>query len=124
MKSKQISMKLSDYFEIKKPKYTYLKLIPSTSIKNNKACDIASIINDVYVEINQRFIRKNKGFTYNLPSKVSFIIDINKDGEVESVTLNRMIRLENATENKSKRNKTNKKVLAELKKYIEINEVK
>ena len=80
MKSKQISMKLSDYFEIKKPKYTYLKLIPSTSIKNNKACDIASIINDVYVEINQRFIRKNKGFTYNLPSKVSFIIDINKGG--------------------------------------------
>ena len=51
------------------------------------------------------------------------LVDINKDGEVESVTLNRMIRLENANENKSKRKKTNKKVLAELKKYIEMKKI-
>ena len=78
MKNKQISIKMSDYFQINKPNYTYLRLIPSTSVKNNKACDIAEIINGIYVNINERFKRKNKGFSYNLPSKVMFIIDINK----------------------------------------------
>ena len=78
MKNKQISIKISDYFQINKPEYTYLKLIPSTSVKNNKACDIAEIINGIYVNINERFKRKNKGFSYDLPSKVMFIIDINK----------------------------------------------
>lgn len=78
MKNKQFSIKISDYFQINKPEYTYLKLIPSTSVKNNKACDIATIINDIYVNINERFKRQNKGFSYDLPSKVSFIIDINE----------------------------------------------
>lgn len=78
MKNKQFSIKISDYFQINKPEYTYLKLIPSTSIKNNKACDIAEIINGIYVNINERFKRKNKGFSYDLPSKVMFIIDIDK----------------------------------------------
>ena len=78
MKNKQISIKMSDYFKINKPEYAYLKLIPNTSIRNNKACDIAEIINGIYVNINERFKRQNKGFVYNLPSKVSFIIDINK----------------------------------------------
>ena len=78
MKNKQISIKMSDYFQINKPNYTYLRLIPSTSVKNNKACDIAEIINGIYVNINERFKRKNKGFSYDLPSKVMFIIDINK----------------------------------------------
>ena len=78
MKNKQISIKMSDFFQINKPNYTYLRLIPSTSVKNNKACDIAEIINGIYVNINERFKRKNKGFSYDLPSKVMFIIDINK----------------------------------------------
>lgn len=78
MKNKQFSIKISDYFQINKPKYTYLKLIPSTSVKNNKACDIAAIINDIYVNINERFKRHNKGFSYDLPAKASFIIDINE----------------------------------------------
>lgn len=79
MRNKQTSIKISDYFQINKPEYTYLKLIPNTSIKNNKACDIAEIINNIYVNINERFKRENKGFTYNVPAKVSFIVDINKD---------------------------------------------
>ena len=79
MKNKQFSIKMSDYFQINKPQYTYLKLIPSTSVKNNRACDVAGIINDIYISINERFKKRTKGFSYNLPSKVSFIIDINKD---------------------------------------------
>ena len=78
MKKKQFSIKISDYFQINKPNYTYLKLISATSVKNNKACDIAEIINNIYVDINERFKRKNKGFSYDLPSKVMFVIDINK----------------------------------------------
>ena len=77
MKNKQNSIKMSDYFQINKPKYTYLKLIPNTSIKNNKVANVANIINDVYVDINKRFKKHNKGFSYDLPAKVSFIVDIN-----------------------------------------------
>ena len=80
MINKPKSIKISDYFQINKPKYTYLKLIPSTSVKNNRATDVASIINDIYVDIDKRFKRCNKGFSYDMPSKVSFIIDMNKDG--------------------------------------------
>ena len=79
MINKPKSIKISDYFQINKPKYTYLKLIPSTSVKNNRATDVASIINDIYVDIDKRFKRCNKGFSYDMPSKVSFIIDMNKD---------------------------------------------
>ena len=77
MKNKQNSIKMSDYFQINKPKYTYLKLIPNTSIKNNKVANVSNIINDVYVDINKRFKKHNKGFSYDLPAKVSFIVDIN-----------------------------------------------
>lgn len=77
MKNKINSIKMSDYFQINKPKYTYLKLIPNTSIKNNKVANVANIINDVYVDINKRFKKHNKGFSYDLPAKVSFIVDIN-----------------------------------------------
>lgn len=80
MINKPKSIKISDYFQINKPKYTYLKLIPSTSVKNNRATDIASIINGIYVDIDKRFKRYNKGFSYDLPSKVSFIIDMERSG--------------------------------------------
>ena len=63
MKNKINSIKMSDYFQINKPKYTYLKLIPNTSIKNNKVGNVANIINDVYVDINKRFKKDNKGFS-------------------------------------------------------------
>jgi hypothetical protein len=76
---KQYSMKFSDYVQIKKPDYIFLKLIPSTSVKNNKASDIAGIINSTYVSVVNRFKKHNKGFSYTLPHKISFVIDIKKD---------------------------------------------
>lgn len=79
MKKIQYSIKMSDYFKINKPEYVYLKLIPNTGVKNNKASDLVSIINKTYIEIDKRFKKYNKGFSYDYPSKVSFIIDINKD---------------------------------------------
>ena len=62
MKNKINSIKMSDYFQINKPKYTYLKLIPNTSIKNNKVANVANIINGVYVDINKRLRNTIKGF--------------------------------------------------------------
>lgn len=79
MKNKQFSIKMSDYFQLNKPEYAYLKLTPSTSVKNNKASDVAGIINGVYIDIIERFKKHNKGFSYSTNSKVSFIIDITKD---------------------------------------------
>lgn len=79
MKSKQVSIKISDYFQLNRPEYVYLKLIPNSSIKNNKAGDVAGIINGIYVDIIDRFKKYNKGFSYTLPTKVSFIIDMNRN---------------------------------------------
>ncbi|MGL5718416.1 MAG: hypothetical protein ACRCX2_35760, partial [Paraclostridium sp.] len=79
MKNKQYSMKMSDYFQLNRPDYVYLKLIPGTSVKNNKASDIAGVINGTYVDVVKRFKRQNKGFAYTVPHKVSFVIDITKD---------------------------------------------
>lgn len=79
MKKKQYSMKASDYFQMNKPEYVYLKLIPNTSIRNSKATDIAKLVNTTYKDVVKRFKRQNKGFSYDSPSKVSFIVDISKD---------------------------------------------
>lgn len=79
MRFKQYSMKMEDYFKLNKPNYIYLKLIPNTSIRNHKTNTIAEIINSLYLDIVERFKKHNKGFSYTLPTKVSFIIDIYKD---------------------------------------------
>ena len=79
MKHKQYSMKLNDYFKLNKPNYVYLKLIPNTSIRNHKTNTIAEIINGLYLDVVERFKKHNKGFSYTLPAKVSFIIDIFSD---------------------------------------------
>ena len=79
MKFKQYSMKMEDYFKLNKPNYVYLKLIPNTSIRNHKTSTIAEIINSLYLDVVERFKKHNKGFSYTLPTKVSFIVDIYKD---------------------------------------------
>ena len=76
-KVKSISIK--DYFLIKNPEYVYLKLITTSSVRNYRAVDLAKIINDTYVKVENRFKKQNKGFEYIAPNKVSFIVDITKN---------------------------------------------
>ena len=76
---KEYSIKITDYFKINKPNYIYLKLISNTSVRNRNTSDIAAIINNCYKSILDRFENQSKGFSYSVPNKVSFIIDITNE---------------------------------------------
>lgn len=73
------SMKLSQYFQVIKPKYTYLKLTPDTSIRNYNSTNIAKAISHMYKGITQRIKREEKRFIYETPIKCSYMIDIYKN---------------------------------------------
>ncbi|RDY22393.1 hypothetical protein CHF27_013705, partial [Romboutsia maritimum] len=73
------SMKMSDCFQIKKPTYTYLKLIPNNSIRNYNSDKIAKVINKCYRSISERIYKEEKKFFYNAPSKISYYIYITKN---------------------------------------------
>ena len=45
------TLKLSQYFEIKKPVYTALKIIPHTSIRNYNSDSIAKMVSNMYRNI-------------------------------------------------------------------------
>lgn len=76
------SMKLSQYFELKNPKYVALQLIPSTSNRNYDTELIAQTIANITPEpIAKRFKRQIKPFklTYEIPQKISFVTKICSD---------------------------------------------
>lgn len=72
------SIKLSDYFQIKKPTYTYLKLIPDSSIRNYNSSAIAKSIALMYKSIFQHIKKENKKLIVEGNFKVSYFVDINK----------------------------------------------
>ncbi|MGX7745851.1 hypothetical protein [Rhodopseudomonas parapalustris] len=71
-------MKLSQYFQIIHPKYTYLKLTPDTSIRNYNSTNIAKSIHHIQKNIFQRIHREEKKLTFETPMKCSYLIDIHK----------------------------------------------
>lgn len=73
------SMKLSDYFKVVHPTYTYLKLIPDTSIRNYNSSSIAKSIHNLQKSISQRIHRIEKQFVYETTFKCSYLIDIYKN---------------------------------------------
>lgn len=79
MKKRVRSIKLTDYFLMRNPEYVYLKLITTSSVRNNNVIGLVKIINDTYVKVEDRFKKQNKGFEYITPGKVSFVIDITRD---------------------------------------------
>ena len=86
------SVKLSNYFNIVKPEYEYIKLTPSNSIKNTDTHKIAKAINSIYrslvrnIEIEEHKLIKILGkemvwgtkYSYKVPSKVSYYVYIEK----------------------------------------------
>lgn len=79
------SIKFSDYFEMQKPTYVYIKIIPDTSIRNYNSTNIVKAIHYMQKSIGQR-IKKEKGkykwipkITVESPSKASYFIDIYKE---------------------------------------------
>jgi hypothetical protein len=86
------SIKVSDYINLVKPEYVYLKLTPNNAIRNNGTHKIAKAIASLYKSVIQnvkadeqrlvnvlgkRLIIGTK-YTYKQPSKVSYYVYINK----------------------------------------------
>lgn len=70
------SLKLSDYFEIKKPKYVYIKITPHKSIRNYNSSNIAKAIANTYKSLDKLIKRKGKKLIIESYFKISYIIDI------------------------------------------------
>ena len=76
------SIKVSDYFEFKYPKYIFLKLTPSTSVRNYNSDKILLIIASLYRSIFQQIKRINNKLFFECSAKASYYIYMQKN-EVE-----------------------------------------
>lgn len=71
-------MKISEYFQIIKPDYVYLKLTPTNSIRNYNSDKIAKAVHTLFKRVNQR-IRKFEGqIFFEAPTKISYFIYIER----------------------------------------------
>lgn len=73
-----MGMPLSTYFQIVKPTYCYLKLIPDTSIRNYNSSNIAKMIANMYQGISNRIYKLEKTYCFKSPMRCSYFIDIHK----------------------------------------------
>ena len=72
------SLKISDYFELKKNKYEILKLTPTKSNRNIKTDKIAELVNKMYRRADKLFYKENKKLIIEQQYKFSFYIHIEK----------------------------------------------
>lgn len=72
------SIKLSDYFEIRKNQYEILQLIPTKSNKNNQTDKIAELVNKMYRKTDKLIYKENKKLIIEQQYKFSFYIHIEK----------------------------------------------
>ena len=72
------SIKLSDYFGIKKNSYEILKLTPTKSNRNIKTYQIAELVNKMYRKTNKLIYKENKKLIIEQQYKFSFYIHIEK----------------------------------------------
>lgn len=70
------SISWKEYLQIVNPKYSILKIIPDTSIRNYDSENIARVICNMYSIPLERMSLKNFHFTYKLPNKTAFFVDI------------------------------------------------
>lgn len=83
-KKKCNSIKLEDWFELKKPKYTTLQVIPHSSNRNYDTELLIQTMSTMYRLPYQRLKKemnehKNFKFSLDLPEKASFIVVITKE---------------------------------------------
>ncbi|SDO88989.1 hypothetical protein [Clostridium gasigenes] len=73
---KEKTLKLTDYFELRKPTYRYIRIVPHKSIRNYTSNNIAKAIAHTYRSINKRIYREQKKLIIEINFKISYIIDI------------------------------------------------
>lgn len=76
---KNYSMTFSKYFEFKNPKYLYLKLTPSTSIRNYNSDQILKLVASLYRSFRQQIRLINKKLFFECTAKVSFYTYLEKN---------------------------------------------
>lgn len=72
------TLKLSDYYEIRKPTYIYLKIVPDSSIRNYNSSAIAKSMALLYRNVFQLIKKENKKIIIETNFKLSYFIDITK----------------------------------------------
>ncbi|CUP75112.1 hypothetical protein [Clostridium baratii] len=70
------SIKLSDYFELRKPSYQYIKIIPHKSTRNFNSSNIAKMIANTYKSLNKMIYKEQKKLIFESYFKISYVIDI------------------------------------------------
>ena len=74
------SIPLDKWFQLVKPSYTYIKVIPDKSIRSNNTVNIAKAIKFTFKAINKRIKIEQKKLWFETNFKISYIIDISKNG--------------------------------------------
>ncbi len=77
--AKYKSIKLSDYFEIRKEEYITYQLIPTKSNKNNGTDNIASLINKMFIKADSLVKKEDKKLVIHTYLKASYYIHITKE---------------------------------------------
>lgn len=72
------SIKISDYFEIRNPKYEILKLTPIKSNRNTQTDKIAELVNKMYRKTDKLIYKENKKLIIEPQYKFMFYIHIEK----------------------------------------------
>lgn len=72
------SMPISKYFEVVRPVYVYLRLIPDSSIRNYNSANIAKMIANMYQKISSRIGKIESKYCFKTPMKCSYFMDIRK----------------------------------------------
>ena len=76
---KELSLKFSDYIEYKKPKYLFLKITPSYSIRNYNSDKILNLIAGLYKSIDKQIVTINKKLFFECTAKVSYYVYMEKN---------------------------------------------
>ena len=72
-------LNLSKYFELIKPKYVYIKIIPDKSIRNYNTTNIIKAIAYTYKSLLKRIKIEQKKIFFETSFKISYLIDITKN---------------------------------------------
>lgn len=68
------SISLSDYYRIVNPKYIYLKLVPSTGIRNYNSSQLAALANEICKGLAQRIRIEDKKLIYEKQTSIKYVI--------------------------------------------------
>lgn len=73
------SLRISDYFELRKPTYRYIKIIPHRSIRNYTTQSLSKSISATYRSLNKRIYRDQKKLIIETEFSIKYVIDIYKN---------------------------------------------